>query len=203
MLVMTGTPDLFPMMDEVFSPIIRQFKKIPVEGFKNREETRECIKRPLESIGVNPDDLFDFDNENEIKEIHDLAAGRPYEIQLICHTLFRSVQERRSRKMKLNLAVLEAVRRELETSQDLTSRPVLARIKSLNKDQMSALEFLCICDGQASFEQIWAVNYTDRGNKAWTKAALQRKLDHLVTEKIVEIREGIIKLAGDEFDLIY
>jgi AAA+ ATPase superfamily predicted ATPase len=28
MLVLTGTPDLFPVMDDVFSPIVRQFKKI-------------------------------------------------------------------------------------------------------------------------------------------------------------------------------
>ena len=52
MLVLIGTPDLFPLMDEVFSPIVRQFKKINVREFKDRDETKECIERPLQKIGI-------------------------------------------------------------------------------------------------------------------------------------------------------
>ncbi|MCH8135722.1 MAG: amidohydrolase family protein, partial [Proteobacteria bacterium] len=49
-LVIAGTPQLFPMMDDVFSPIVRQFKRIQVRPFENREETRACIENRLEVL---------------------------------------------------------------------------------------------------------------------------------------------------------
>jgi Cdc6-like AAA superfamily ATPase len=61
MLVLTGTPDLFPVMDDVFSPIVRQFKKINVGKFEDEKETEDCIKKPLKNIGIiNPAEIFDF-----------------------------------------------------------------------------------------------------------------------------------------------
>jgi hypothetical protein len=44
-------------MDDVFSPIVRQFKKINIIPFGSRDETKRCIQRPMEKIGV--EDLFD------------------------------------------------------------------------------------------------------------------------------------------------
>ena len=203
MLVMTGTPDLFPVMDDVFSPIIRQFKKIIIEGFKNRDETKQCIRKPLENAGMNPEEFFDFESYSDTKEIHDLSAGRPYEIQLICHMLFRHIQEKRIRKMKLNLQILEAVKNELETSQDMTSRPVLAKIRTLDKKTTAALVLLCTCDGRATFDQIWAVQYTFSGYRPWSKRILKEKLSYLLSEGILENKGGVIKFGGDEFDKIY
>lgn len=37
MLVFAGTPNLFPVMEEVFSPIVRQFRKVPVARFKGHK----------------------------------------------------------------------------------------------------------------------------------------------------------------------
>ena len=39
MLVFAGTPNLFPVMEDVFSPIVRQFKKVPVERFTDIDDT--------------------------------------------------------------------------------------------------------------------------------------------------------------------
>jgi hypothetical protein len=119
-------------MDDVFSPIIRQFKKITMGNFTNTNETKECIKRPLESLGsLAVDELFEFGDPDAVEEIHDLSGGRPYEVQLICHMLFRRVQTGRAAKMKVDLSVLEDVRQELETSQDINARPILTRIRAL------------------------------------------------------------------------
>jgi tetratricopeptide (TPR) repeat protein len=201
MLIMTGTPDLFPVMDDVFSPIVRQFMKINVSGFKDKEETKDCIKRPLEKIGIRPDDIFDFETYEDVQEIHDLAGGRPYEIQLICHMLFRRVQSRQAVKMKLDLGVLEDVRKQLEISRDITVRPILTRIRSLEKHQLSALHVLCACDGRATFDQIWSIEYILNDEKRWTKDALERELEYFIDSGILE--GDVIKFAGDDFDKIY
>jgi tetratricopeptide (TPR) repeat protein len=216
MIIMTGTLDLFPVMDDVFSPIVRQFMKIDVGEFKNREDTESCIKRPLEKAGIRPDDIFDFETYGDIREIHELSGGRPYEIQLICHMLFRRVQSRQAVKMKLDLGVLEDVRKQLEISRDITVRPILTKIRSLEKQQLLALGLLCACDGRATFEQIWSIEYILNGEKRWTKNALEGELKYFIDSGIFEGKAGIeklgfrlhpvrdvIKFAGDDFDKIY
>lgn len=216
MLIMTGTPDLFPVMDAVFSPIVRQFMKIDVGEFKDTEDTENCIKRPLEKAGIPPEDIFDFETYEDIREIHELSGGRPYEIQLICHMLFRRVQSRQAVKMKLDLGVLEYVRKQLEISRDITVRPILTRIRSLEKPQLSALHVLCSCDGRATFEQIWSIEYILNYEKRWTKDALERELKYFVDSGIFEGKaqmeklgfrtrpaQDVIKFAGDDFDKIY
>lgn len=203
MLVLTGTHDLFPVIDEVFSPIVRQFKKIIVHSYKDAEETRECIRKPLEKIGIRPEHIFDFQTYKDIREIHDLSGGRPYEIQLICHTLFRRIQDKRAKKMKLDLGVLEDVRKELETSQDITTRPILTTIKHLSKKQFLALNLLCACDGHASYDQIWTIEYIFSDEKSWTKEGLKNELQDLTEKNVIHVADNIIRFAGDDFDKIY
>lgn len=203
MLIFAGTPDLFPVMDDVFSPIVRQFKKISVREFQEEEETEACIKKPLESIGIDPDEIFDFETYIDVNEIHNLSSGRPYEINLLCHMLFRRVQEKRAIQMKLNLSVLEDVRSELETAQDIKTRPILAKIRTLKKEQLSTLKLLCDCDGCATFDQIWTIEYAFNGNKRWMKDSLSNELKHFINEGILGFKEDIIKFAGDDFDKIY
>ncbi len=203
MLVITGTPELFPIMDEVFSPIIRQFKKINVRDFQEIEETSECIRRPLEKLGINPEEIFYFETLRDVEEIHNLSGGRPYEIQLICHKLFQRVQLKKAAKMMLDLSVLEDVRKELETSQDISIRPILNRVRNLGRKELSCLRLLCSCNGRATFDQLWTTEYIFNDEKRWTKEKLQKILEIFVNEGIVAISNGLIKFAGDDFDKIY
>src|ERR1035438_8294382 len=94
MLVVTGTPDLFPAMDEVFSPIVRQFKKITVRGFADLNDTRECIEAPLETMDLVPRALIDSDT---VADLHKLTSGRPYELRLLCHSMFKRMQQGRAK----------------------------------------------------------------------------------------------------------
>ncbi len=204
MLVLTGTPDLFPVMDEVFSPIIRQFKKINVGRFADKNETRQCILRPLEKLGVvHPEGLFERETYSEVREIHELTGGKPYEVQLLCHMLFRRLQRKQARKMKLDLSVLEDVRTELETSQDISARPLLVKIRSLGREELSALPALCECEGRATFDQIWAMEYILNGEKRWKRNTLAAVLRRLLADGVFETADGIVKFAGDDFDRIY
>jgi tetratricopeptide (TPR) repeat protein len=200
MLVMTGTPDLFPVMDDVFSPIVRQFKKINVGEFSKFEDTRECIIKPLQKLGS---DLGEKLSRTDVQEIHNLSGGRPYEIQLICHMLFKRLQLRRSNTMKLDFSVLEEVRRELETWQDITSRPILTKVRNLNKKQLDALRILCSCNSRATFDQVWSLEYIFKGDELWKKEALKYTLNFYLDEEILKIKNDFISFAGDDFDKIY
>lgn len=205
MLVFTGTPDLFPVIDEIFSPIIRQFKKINIVEFESKEETKQCIRKPLEKLGILAEEIFDIETYRDVAEIHDLSGGRPYEIQLICHFLFKMLQNQQATKMNLNLSVLEEVRRELENSQDISIRQILSKVRNLNKKQLQALSLLTKCCRKASFEQIWCIEYLFHGESNWTKDSLEKEYQYLLNEKIIKLHneEKHIDFNGDDFDRIY
>jgi tetratricopeptide (TPR) repeat protein len=205
MLVLTGTPTLFPLIDEVFSPIVRQFKKISVTPFNDREDTADCIRKPLEKVGVHqPARLFDRETFHDVAEIHDLSGGRPYEIQLICHVLFRRIQEGRATRMELSVDVLDDVLSELGTLYDVAARPIINIVRNLTTPQLRALNRLSRTDGLATFEHIWACEYMCFGTKRWTREALENHLRQF--EQIGILRtdsRGFISFAGDDFDRIY
>lgn len=203
MLIMTGTPDLFPLLDEVFSPIARQFKKIDVGDFSKLDDTRNCIRKPLEKVGINFEEMFDFETYRDVSDIHNLSGGRPYEIQFICHVLFRRVQSKRAESMKLDFGVLEEARRELEKWQDVTSRPILTAVRHLKKQQLSALSLLCSCNSIANFDQLWSFEYIFRGETFWNKNILCEVLENFISKGIVKIENDLISFAGDDFDRIY
>jgi hypothetical protein len=90
MLVFSGTPDLFPTIDEVFSPIARDFVSIEVSAFDNEEESKECVAAPLKLIGIDdPEKVFDSETLRDLVRLKGVASGNPYEIQLLCHTLLK------------------------------------------------------------------------------------------------------------------
>jgi hypothetical protein len=202
MLILVGTPELMVTIDDVFSPIARQFKKVHVANFTSVEETESLIRRPLEKIGVSPRDLFNFSSQRDIREIHELSGGRPYEIQLICHTMFRRVQEKRASRMALGYSVLEEVRAELETSQDVTARPILTVVKSMGPQQLEAFGIITDCLGKATLDQLAAVRHITYGD--WTADALSAHLGVFAAASLVSRRDdGTIEFLGDDFDRIY
>ncbi len=203
MLVFAETPNLFPLMDDVFSPIIRQFKKISLGDFQNENETRSCLERPLKKIGIRSEDIFDYETLNDIKSLHELAGKRPYEIQLICHVMFRRVQTKVSNKMKLDVAVIEEVRRELEDRHDINSRKIYRAIKTLDGESLRSLEVLCRNSGHATSEQLWHLEYAFNGEDRWSKDCLEKCKNCLVEQKVLLEEDGIVTINGDEFDKIY
>lgn len=204
MLVFAGTPDLFPMMDEVFSPIIRQFKKINIGAFENQKETKDCIAVPLHQIGIdNISEIIDIGTYKEVKEIHNLSGGYPYEIQLICHMMFKRVQQGKSEKMILDINVLEEVRRELESAQELTKRPILTKIRNLSKEKLLALSKLCESNAGITLEQLCYMESLTNEEQKWNEESLKNDLEYFVEEGLIKTEEDIIIFSGDDFDKIY
>ena len=203
MLALTGTEALFPLINDVFSPIIRQFKKINVKPFNKIRETRDCICKPLYNLGIGPLEILDTETLYEVSAIHDLSGGRPYEIQLICHLLFRRIQQGRSKTMELTLDVLDDVLHELQSSQDTSVRPIVTKLRRLDETQLLALAALCACSGRADFEQVWFGEYFLHGMELWTKEQLHEHLRFFEDSGIVSLQGGKISFTGDDFDRIY
>jgi hypothetical protein len=203
MQVFTGTPSLFPLMDEIFSPIVRQFKRIDVDPFVSSNEIRECVEKPLESIGLNPRDVIDLSSWRDLRDIQSLTGGRPYEVQLLCHFMYKNYERGISDKMTLNIDVFDDVVQELSRGQDLYSRGVIKSIQEIEDKPLKALKLLASCCGKSSFEDIWAIEYLLVGGKSFSKNELHNCLDIFIDKKILEIVDDVICFKGDDFDRIY
>ncbi|MBU4294212.1 MAG: tetratricopeptide repeat protein, partial [Actinobacteria bacterium] len=127
----------------------------------------------------------------------------PYQIQLICHYLFKRVQEKRSTTMHINLSVLEDVRKELESTQDITKRPILQKIRNLTPEHLKAIGVLCKYKTETSFKDIWALEYILNDEKNWGEKSLKNELDYLVSTGIVKYENDLVEFNGDDFDKIY
>jgi hypothetical protein len=203
MLVFAGTNELFPLLDEVFSPIIRQFKKIIIREFVDRKDTADCVRKPLETLADrDPDKYFKF-SSGAVAEIHDLTGGRPYEIQLLCHAMFRRIQEGQAAKMVLGTAVLDDVRRELASTQNLSDRPVLVAIRSLSDKDMDALNALAGCCTYATFDDVWKLQHLLGEGDRWDREDLYDRYRRLISLNILTEEVGKIAFQGDDFDRIY
>jgi hypothetical protein len=197
MLAITGTESLFTALDDVFSPIARQFKRIMVTPFRKDTETNDCVTKALQSVCVGELEALD------IQAIHDLSGGRPYEVQLICHFLFKSVQLERSRAMHLTVDVLDDMLGELLSPDGAGARPVILAIRMLEREQLRALSVLCSSGGDASIDQVWFMEYLMFGESRWTKERLLSHLAELVRLGVLVVTDGRLFYAGDDLDRIY
>lgn len=71
LLAFSGTERMFPVLNEVFSPIPMQFKKIPVLPFEDEVDTRQCIIGPARDASVSLSDI----GPGLISELHTFLAG--------------------------------------------------------------------------------------------------------------------------------
>lgn len=168
MLVMTGTEQMFPVIDEVYSPVGRGFKRISVVGFSDPRDTFACMERPCVEHGVPLEILEGFKPKSakgdkdecpaELRDLHEFTSGNPHEIQLACHFMFLNLQElyvgvreylnltaankhlHPILRMQLDSDLLEKVLRELAPDEE--RRATLARIQSLDVRVLAALGLL-------------------------------------------------------------
>ena len=201
MLILAATPELFPALDDVFSPIIRQLKKINVQDFEHNNDSIQCIEGPIRKLDLDPRQVFDLEFYDEI---HELSGGRPYEINLICHVLFRRYQERPDRALSLSASALEDIRSELDKSQALSHRRVLQEIRGLSKAELDGLRFLCRANGNMTLKQVITIESIFYGEKRWTYEDLDQVSRDLKAKRIIGSDEqDRLVFLGDEFERIY
>lgn len=203
MLVFAATGDFFPTMDEVFSPIMRQFKRIDIGAFKTDDDVRECVRKPLLDLGLTERDVNDLVQPVFVREVNAITGRRPYEIQLICHTLFRRCQERVARRFTLDLRTLESIQDLIATGQNISERPAIKAARSLNRRMFSALSSVTNCEEKLDAAGWWRLEYLFHGTLRWTQADFFSAIDHLIGKGLLSSDDEGLRFSGDEFDKIY
>lgn len=204
MLVVSGTEELFPAMNEVLSPISRDFKRFEVGRFRSRDEARDCVTKPLITIGVHdPESVVDRETMNDLISPEGLTAANPYQIQLVCHFLFRNAQGREPLRMELNLDVLDDVLDEIEGGEDVRSSRTIEALRTLPDQDPRRLSELCRCNGRATLDQLSHIQHVLFGRSEEHRIVMENDLDTFQDLGLIENHGGKIGFAGDERETIY
>ncbi|MBI3074425.1 MAG: ATP-binding protein [Deltaproteobacteria bacterium] len=193
MLVFVGTPDLFPEMDAVFSPVMRQFKRIDVGPLASVNDTASCLRKPLLGIGLDEDLLEDY----TIKIAHAASGGNPYLIRLIGHFMFRGLSAVDS-KMTLTKLVLDDVVDELEGQRAATSFSLGEKLKALTDAEIRALAFFSPCREGIDFDSLWVIENVCNGETVWRRDDLVEICSKFERLGLLENKGGRIRFLGDE-----
>ncbi len=203
MLALAATPDFFPIMDEIFSPIIRQFKRIDIGPFRSEDDVADCIRTPLANLGLEQRAVRMLAPSLFIKEMDALSGRRPYEIQLICHTLFRRSQDNATRRFTLDLTTLDSIQKELASGQNVDDRPILQKAQSLRRKLFIALDAVLSSKETLHSKDLWRLEYLFHGNTRWVETAFYEAIDDLIRMEIIEQNPQGLTFKGDEFERIY
>lgn len=203
MLIMAATDSFFPVMDDIFSPIMRQFRRIDIGPFKTESDVSDCIRHPLQNSGISRSEVRKLVSNTFVRDVDVLSGRRPYEIQLICHSLFRHTQSGVSRIFSLDLKTLESIQRELASGQKVEERPIIRAARLTKRITFSALNAISGSSELLTRQQWWNVEYLFNGNSRWTKDKLFSAVEDLISSGIVAETSSGISFAGDDFDRLY
>ena len=203
MLVFAATEDFFPIMDEVFSPIMRQFKKVEIGPFKSFDDVYDCIYRPIRLLGFARADAMKLIPRIFTSDIDTLSGRRPYEIQLICHTLFRRCQEGSAKKFSLDLVTIQAIQREITSGQNIELRPLIHTARSTKRKILSILNFIGATTEPLTAEQWWRVEYFLYGQTRWTESLYMEAVQSLIQSGLLIDKSDGLHFGGDDLDRIY
>ncbi len=203
MLVLTGTEDLFPIVNDVFSPFARQFKRIEVKPFETAEETGQLIERGFDSIGIelNAEAAPRLDRTVS-HEIHSASGGKPHEIQLLCHCLTRQLEDGKTANMALSVELMDEVLEELQRGVDLARYPVIGKIRALDDAKLRSLAMRPRangCDDRSYLRHPACL----KGETDLSLESIQDAVNGLVAEGILTMVGPTIRFAGDDFEKIY
>jgi len=201
-LAFSGTERMFPALSDVFSPIPRFFKRISVENFKNIKETEECLLKPLDKKEKN-----NFDRTC-LGDIHRLANGSPYEINLIAHYMYRRWKEKKIPKISLSPEILDDVLNEVERLRKEGHYEIANKMKRYWFDQLKILVALLEFP---NVSKEWLTEYMllDQVETLQLKDVYVRKsivkdyIEQLIKDGVISGDNGRIHFKGNQFDILY
>lgn len=204
MLVFAATDDFFPIMDEVFSPIMRQFKKVEIGPFKRGSDVADCILKPLEHLGISDSNVHKLVSTMFVSDVDKLSSRRPYEIQLICHTVFRRCQQGQVRRFGLDLKTLESIQQELASGQNIGQRPIIRSAKEVKRKTLSLLDHVGNSTESLRARDWWRLEYLLYGSARWSsEAAYLSGIRELEEAGLLSGSPDGLAFSGDDFDRIY
>jgi len=202
MLVAAGTRAMFDRLTDVFSPIPRQFVRIPVEPFDDLQSVHECITAPLRQRGIR----FRIPIETVV-DLFRLTGGSPYELNLVCYHIWEELDARRQMEFGLSTRVLDAVLGEIREFG-----------RQISADDVEAIRTLTIDDRTIAGRVIPFEDYTVREialsrllpndfsktEYDETVNAVRRDIHRMSSLQIVDIdEEERFRFRGDTFAQTY
>jgi GTPase SAR1 family protein len=214
MIVLAGTRDLFSLIHKVFAPFARQFKRIELGAFDQEgqeeqgegtadESIRSLITSALRSVNIDRS-VEEMLTRETFQDLKQLSGQRPYEVQLLCHFMFRNWSRHQDGKLRLDVQVLDEVLLELGTDQDLASRPCLRVIQELPPERLKVLGVLLRTEGLA-LEQIVFLETLALGTQKVDEVGLLSALEAFVQAGVLASvgKDHRVEFCGDAFDRIY
>lgn len=187
---MAGTDHMFPALQEVFSPVPRQFVRVPVENFADWRDTRRAIVSRLTAVGHN----WAVPTDAVVREVHRITRGNPYEVILVSHFAFRELITRRERApLRLTSTALEGVARQLE-QQNPALHGAVTRFQALSADDASLVRGATTLDGVSLRQMALAELAFDEATDNAAVLERARDIEHRLA-KAVEL--GLIRIEGD------
>ncbi|MBX8464769.1 type IV pilus biogenesis/stability protein PilW [Deinococcus sp. RIT780] len=199
-IILAGTESIFPSMDEVFSPIARQFFRIQVGPFKDFTDTAECVLRPLESS----DETSHINiSESTIREIHSMTFGKPFEIQFVCHNLFKSAIENSSEELKINRNSIKSISDQLVNLSARENKTLLNNITNLSSQEFKILSTIQAYENGISEFMLLSHLKVFNSFSSQEIARSKEQLGNLIDKGVLVIKDEKILFSGDAFETVY
>ena len=131
---------MFSLIDDVFSPIPRQFRKIKLWNFRQFNETMDCFFKPLEAQGVKRHEIRKYLNFDTVRKLHNKTDGNPYHLKLISRFMLKDFQDRNDKdeKIEINNNVLTNVYNNIWSSSEGSKREIHKNLPLLTKEQLKS-----------------------------------------------------------------
>jgi hypothetical protein len=194
-LVLAGTNNIFPTMEEVFSPMPRQFHQIEVRPFSNLFDTFRMVQSPLADKDLRP-------ALGQIESLHRICGGDPSVVQLYCHNMYRlMIEERKAKQMSLHPDVFKAVLSEFRTNTSEDNLRVLDALDHLPDRVLLHSPWLCA--RRLTSDEWEKLGHLVSGLKDGRKAtpAAREELAERIKDSLRILFEAGITTTADRFQL--
>lgn len=204
-LVLAGTEEFLENLNEVFEPVVREIKKIDINGFKDIEQTINFIHKCLDE---NDQKKLSYDVDL-FEDLHKISEGNPYELKVLCHFLWedffktKSLEEVKEIKFKLSPQIFQKVADQMSTANpehqkfisdatDLQHAELLAVIRLVNHERLTIREKSVL---SKIFEDNYSTDTVDSYEKDLRRSAMSLKkyLDIDENDKVIFKGEGFEK----------
>jgi hypothetical protein len=190
--VFAGTEKMFDALDDVFSPIPRQFEKIMIDNFQNLSETRDCVFKPLEALGVRRHEIEQYLSYSLLSELHERSDGNPYHLKLLLHYTFENFllkADKLENNFSIDTNILSKVFRHISQATKQQDRDIVTKLNSCNEEELKAIGFLFQYNGLTISEAAELRNAFFRSSEE----SIRNHIDHII---------GQIKLI-DHYEVFY
>lgn len=201
-LILSGTERMFPALDKTFSPAPRMFKKIHLDRFAYEQEVLDCIIRPL---SINEKGKFDI---LSFQDIYELSGGNPYEINLICHFMYKEFKEKNQEEMTLSSSALKSAFNELKISQEPERSKLIEEISKCEIKELALLRLILSMEDN-TLEKLAIADLMDN-DESLTKTKIKERmkeiskiLSNLIDRGAINQKQLRYSFTGSYFDNIY